>query len=110
MKRELERGVEGQKQAQVEKMKQALAALSAIATKKQKALHVLLKYSICREAITRVRDAQRQHYDQLSAELSERSSRLEQLVAQKNALEGSRNDLRSELKNMRVCEETRAEA
>ena len=80
MKRELDRGVESQKQAQIEKMKQALAALSVVAAKKQKALHVLLKFSICREAITRVRDAQRQHYDQLAAELSERSSRLEQLV------------------------------
>ncbi|KAK8830920.1 hypothetical protein WA577_003620 [Blastocystis sp. JDR] len=101
MKRELDRGVESQKQAQIEKMKQALAALSVVAAKKQKALHVLLKFSICREAITRVRDAQRQHYDQLAAELSERSSRLEQLVKEKNALEASRNELRGELKNMR---------
>ena len=52
MKRELDRGVESQKQAQIEKMKQALAALSVVAAKKQKALHVLLKFSICREAST----------------------------------------------------------
>lgn len=103
MRQELDRGVEEQKQAQVEKMKQALAALSTIAAKKQKALHVLLKFSICREAITRVRDAQHQHYDQLSAELAERSSRLKQLVEQKTTLEASRNSLRNELKTMRVC-------
>ena len=110
MKRELDRGVESQKQAQIEKMKQALAALSVVAAMKQKALHVLLKFSICREAITRVRDAQRQHYDQLAAELSERSSRLELLVKEKNALEASRNELRGELKNMRVGAWTGAEA
>ena len=83
MKRELDRGVESQKQAQIEKMKQALAALSVVAAKKQKALHV---------------------------QLSERSSRLEQLVKEKNAREASRNELRGELKNMRVGAWTGAEA
>lgn len=109
MKQELDRGVEEQKQVQVAKMKQALAALSTVAAKKQKALHVLLKFSICREAIMRVCDAQRQHFEQLSAELAERSSQLEQLMGQKRTLEESRNSLRNELKTMRVGRAERSE-
>ena len=102
LKNELDRDVESQKNDQIRRMKEALDASAAIMKKKQKALHVLLKFSICREAITRVRDAQQHHYEELEAELEARSTRLNELTAEKNRLESVRTNLRGELKTMRV--------